>query len=241
MKKILLMLLVITISYNYSYSQKKTPGRIVAAADAAGALGGAGSVSSIAGWFSWTPAAPVAAIAICVGAVIGGVGMSCAFYRTAPQNNSKVDLGINPDFSENYFDQVGKLHNRIVKDYFKEYPTYDSKQYFDFIDKNKSNYDLKETYISLNYLEKQNENIQKIIEIEDVNKYILENLPEDVNQNEYSKFLDELSNIIDLNKSIEFIKNFESTELKNEKYDEKTKGTLGVFFSTYRHSLVLWN
>lgn len=240
MKKIVLILLALVVSFNNAYSQKKGRGKIIAAADAAGALGGAGSVASIASWFSWTPAAPVAGIALCVGAVIGGVGASCAVSRQAPPTTPKDALTGNVLLNSNYVDQVGVLHNEILFDYFNQNKDYSPEAYYEFIKNNKSKYGISENPISLDYLIKQYESSIKFSDITGVNSYIIENLPENVSKVEYSNFLKELDNITEKNQSIDFIKKFEENELKNSKYDDKTKIILGSFFSTYRHSLSLW-
>lgn len=217
-------------------------GWAIAGADAAGALGGAGSVASIASWFSWTPAAPVAAIAVGIGAIVGGVGTSLAVGRVAgvtPKDPSKIDYS-NVILSDNYFDQVGNLHNRILFDYYSKNKEYSIKSYYDFLEKNKSNYGIKELNIKYEYLEAQDKLYSNLSDIEIINKYTIENLPTNVDKSYYTKFLNELADIDDKNNAIKFIKNFEQKELVNSKYDDKTKGILGGFFSTYRHSLALW-
>lgn len=244
MKKLFLLLLCFMISSNSIFANEISArnGWGVAAADAAGALGGAGSVASIAGWFSWTPAAPVAAIACGVGALIGGAGASMAASKTngATPKNPKDILTNEVAFPDNYFDQVGVIHNQILFDYFSENSIYEPKKYFDYMNLNKSKYGIKEVYVTLEYLERQYQDSKSFNDIDAINSYTLQNLPQGVDKSAYSKFLNDLSNIEEKKAAIAFIKNFERTELKNPKYSEKTLGILGSFFSTYRYSIALW-
>lgn len=145
------------ITYDFEDNVFQSRGWQIAGADAAGALGGVGSVAGIASWFSWTPAAPVAVIAVGVGAIIGGVGTSLAVGKMAGETpNNPKDLNLNEiSFSNNYFDNVGVLHNQILFDYYSQNSTYSPESYYDFLNKNKSEYGIKELYISYDYIQEQ--------------------------------------------------------------------------------------
>lgn len=211
--------------------------------DAAGALGGAGSVAGIAGWFGWTPAAPVAAIAVGVGAIIGGAGASLA------ASNYTGDIPINPidiidnqlKTKENYFDKVGKLHNQIVYDYWQINNKYDPITFYDFIKKNKDKYGFEEIFIKKEFLENQYRKIKDLSNDSNLEDYIIENLPKQVNSKEYLSFIKKINSLSQSKQDrIDYLKRFEKSELSKKEYNDETKAILGGFFSTLKYSTFLW-
>lgn len=240
MKKNLIILLVCFISLNNIYAQRAG---VIAAADAGGAVATAGSVASIAGWLAWTPAAPVMVLTLCVSGVVGGGLASYAVSRTnnvTPKNPKDIIIA-DYSFADNYFDEVGIIHNQILYDfYMKHGNTATPKVYYDFLIANKSKYGIKEIPVTLEYLEQLYAISKNFQTIQDINSYTLNNLPKEVDRNAYSNFLNQLSAISNKSEAITFIKRFEEKELKNKNYSELTVGTLAIYFSTYRHSLSLW-
>lgn len=209
--------------------------------DAAGALGGAGSVASVAGWLGWTPAAPIAAGAVALGAVIGGAGASIA-YATSYDIPLGKDYEFNQSIivSDNYIDEIGAIHNQIVIDYKKEYAIYTEETYFNFLDKNIEQYGFTE---SISISDKVKEDIEKLklLTHSDVIKYTLEMLPKEIDQQIYSDLFNDLESLSSKEEAISRIKIFESNELNEGKYTDETKLLLGIYFSTLRYSLFLWN
>lgn len=222
-------------------TQKRRPGTI-AAIDAAGALGGAGSVASIAGWLGWTPpTAVVAGIAIGAGAIVGGAGASLAAASKSQGMTPNNPKGLINDFPENYLNETGIIHNQIVYDYYSQNQIYNPQEFYEYIERNKDRYGFgKELYIDFKTVEEQYNIFKNVENFSAVRTYILDKLPEEVNEIEYGQLLDTLENTQDVNEAIAIIQNFESNEYRKE-YADLTKGILGTFFSTYRHSLLLWN
>ncbi|MGG5507117.1 MULTISPECIES: hypothetical protein [unclassified Myroides] len=210
--------------------------------DAAGALGGAGSVASVAGWFGWTPAAPIAAGAVALGAVIGGEGASIA-YANSYSVSLNDDYSFREDMivSENYVDKVGFIHNQVVLDYIEKYTIYNEEVYFNFLEKNKDQYGFTEqNLISLNQIK---EDIRSLKEDShaDVIAYTLKKLPKEIDQQKYIEFFKELGSLSVKEKAIDCIIGFESKELTKKEYTDEAKVLLGVYFSTLRYSLWVWN
>lgn len=176
------------------------------------------------------------------GAVIGGVGASLAVSSDSetelPRVLPQVEIA---SFNKNYVDKVGKLHNRIIFNYSKKHKNYSPETYFNFIQENKSEYGFEEIPITLEFLQNQQRMVKEFDDIESINRYIINNLPESVDKNSYSNFLSKLMNTKSKDRTLIMVKDFEDKELSNEDYDLRTKAVLGSFFSTFRHSLVLWN
>ncbi|WP_353118900.1 hypothetical protein [Myroides odoratus] len=209
--------------------------------DAAGALGGAGSVASVAGWLGWTPAAPVAAGAVLLGAIVGGAGASIAYadsYEVPIENDYAFSQSM--IINDNYVDEIGAIHNQIVIDYKEKYAFYNEEAYFSFLETNKEQYGFTAPLLISN---KVKEDIEKLKSAShsDVIEYTLELLPKEIDQEMYIDFFQHLEVLSAKEDAISFIKKFERSELIKQEYSDETKLLLGVYFSTLRYSLFLWN
>ncbi|MDM1408912.1 hypothetical protein [Myroides sp. DF42-4-2] len=210
--------------------------------DGAGALTGAGSVASIAGWFGWTPAAPLAAGAVALGAVIGGAGASVAYaysYQIPIRQDYQSDHNLT--VTENYIDNVGIMHNQIIVDYQAKYPVYDEATYYSFVSDNKDKYGFSAMILTAVEENKIREEIESIITHSDVIGYTLEKLPKEVNRENYTIFFENLESISVREKAISYVNQFEVKELSEKIYTDETKLLLGIYFSTLRNSMRLWN
>lgn len=202
--------------------------------DAAGALGGAASVVSFtSGVASLTP---LGWGAVAGGAVLGGAGASLARVG----NVRPTDNGIkNLSNTINELDYVGVKHNQIINDYFLNYSEYNTKDYFEFINKNKSKYDIEKIYFDEKYLEEQASIIRGLDTEDKIFEYALIGLPLEINKDEFKIFLNSLNYIESDDEFISEIKVYEN-KLLSGKLSVDTKLKLSSFFSTIRYSSNLW-
>ena len=201
--------------------------------DASGAIGGAAAGAQFINIASATPWG-WAAIGGC--ALICGAGASLAKVGNVKPNDNNIK-GLSNELNE--FDWVGVKHNLIINDYFENYLEYNPEDYYNFIVKNKDKYEIKDVYITKEYLEKQFETVKNINTDEDVYEYALSNLPEEVNKEDFKKFLINLSTIDSNDEFIETVKVYEN-KLIQSKLSDETKIQLSTFFSTLRYSKNLW-
>ncbi|WP_293890617.1 hypothetical protein [Flavobacterium sp.] len=222
--------------YNGSISNSKSvvrPWWATAIVDASGAIGGAASAAQFINVASATPWG-WAAIGGC--AVICGAGASLAKVGNVKPNENNIK---NLSNELNELDWVGVRHNLIINDYFENYSEYNPEDYYNFIVKNKDKYEIKDVYITKEYLEKQFETVKNINSDEDVYEYALSNLPKEVNKEDFKNFLINLSTIDSNDEFIETVKVYEN-KLIQSKLSDETKAQLSTFFSTIRYSKNLW-
>ena len=206
---------------------------VTAIVDGAGALGGAGSVAS---FISVGSATPWGWAAIAGGAILGGAGASLAKVgNVKPQDNGIKDLSN----SLNEFDWVGVSHNQIINDYFSSNYEFNSDNYLDFIKTHKCDYKNIDVYFENEYIKNQTALVVKLETDEQVIDYALENLPDEIDKEEFKQFLNNLLLSQDGNSFIKEVKTYENKFI-NEKHSKETKIKLLSFFSTLRYSCNLW-
>lgn len=223
-------------NYNSLFNNENIVGRkwwATCIVDAAGALGGAASVAS---FINVGSATPWGWAAIGGGAILGGAGASLARVG----NVRPIDNGIkNLSNSLNELDYVGIKHNQIINDYFANYSEYNTKNYFEFINKNKSKYGIEKIYFDEKYLDVQSALVKSLDTDVKIVDYALSNLPSEINKEDFKRFLNSLNSIESGDKFIAEIKNYEN-KLMSGKISNDTKLKLSSFFSTMRYSSNLW-
>ena len=151
--------------------------------DGAGALGGAGSVAS---FINVGSATPWGWAAIAGGAILGGAGASLAKAGNVKPHDNGIKNLSNP---LNEFDWVGVSHNQIINDYFSSNDEFNSGNYLEFIKKHKCDYNDIDVYFDNEYIKNQTALVVKLDTDEQVINYALENMPEEINKEEFKKFL----------------------------------------------------
>src|SRR5690554_1199505 len=223
MKKIFLIIFAIIIGTTTAEAQ---PWWKTALVDGAGALGGAGSVMSFTGGIAATT--PIGWVGV-------GAGASIAYAGNATPSKTKVKNN-----SNNPFDHVGIRHNLIVKDFHQTRVEYSDEKFIDFIEQNKSKYGIEENrYITVEYLREQGEKINSLKSNEDFINFVLNELPKEVDKNEFANFLNSVGNAKTLEKAIEKILNYEN-DLAMTEMEDVAKNNIFIFLTTLRNSTTLW-
>jgi hypothetical protein len=207
--------------------------------DAAGALGGAAAVGQFINVGAITPGGW---LALAGGAILGGAGASIA------ANKSSGGTGI-PTTKEDYLklmlkaknknclnDEIGQGHNQLILDYFKDNKNYNSDDFYNFaVTKGKNNKFNKKSFnkIVLN---------NKLINgsIDDVFNNIFPNLPKSINQNKFKSILLSILDTSNKETVLDKLISFEENIKSENKLNKFETFKIEAFFSTFRHSVILW-
>lgn len=201
--------------------------------DAGGALGGGAAVAQ----FTGPPATPLQWAAIGVGAIVGGAASSLAANRVMPPGNGN-NLNI-PEFEFNNFNYVGQKHNLIVYDYMSKYSTFNSENYYNFIQENSEKYGIENKYLDVEYFNKVQEEVNAIYTIDDLKVFVLSKLPKDVSKEDISKLIEDISKSKNRSSALKTVVELE--KVFNQKNIDKTSlNYMNMFFSTLKNSLNIW-
>lgn len=238
MKNLLFGLLAIVMFSSSAVAQtaaKSGPGFwATAAIDAGGALGGAASVAQLTG----PPVTPLHWWAVGGGALIGGAAASVAVHANkavSPGNNGVGDIN-NP---KNQIDWVGTQHNNIAKDYIATYGEYNSETFYNFVSENREKYQIKEMQLSVEYLSRQATQVNSLKSQEEIFIFILDQLPKEVNKNEFRSFLTTLFTKTASQSTLDYIRKYED-QIYSKQLPPISLAQMSAFFTTLRNSTNLW-
>lgn len=214
--------------------------------DAGGALGGAGSVASIIGTATGGAAAltPVGWGAVALGGIVGGASASIAYSRTAPLTDTK-DPNIKSRVAKED-DEIGTSHNQIIIDFhqtnstYKTTNTFDKDAFYQFAIASKKN-TMEAPLLSKKDYDKiiNQSSALKDKDISEVLNYIDGYLPKSIDKANFKKSLLSISsskNFNDLMINIESLEN----RIKSQRLSKLDAYLMNAFFSTMRHSAILW-